>query len=66
LNENGFTYDFNLSRSRNSENPNKYEIKHTYRYEYDTDPGNEAVVYGTESLQVKNGRLSQVFSKFSL
>jgi hypothetical protein len=35
-----------------------------YRYEGDTDPGNEAVVYGTESSG-KMGRLSQAFSKFS-
>jgi hypothetical protein len=38
-----------LITKQKSENPNKYEIKHIYRYEGDTDPGNEAVVYGTES-----------------
>jgi hypothetical protein len=32
LNENGFTYDFNL-HERIVKNPHKYEIKHIYRYE---------------------------------
>jgi hypothetical protein len=55
LNENGFTYDFNLHEAEIPKNPNKYEIKHIYRYEGDTDPGNEAVVYGTESSSGKKG-----------
>jgi hypothetical protein len=37
LNENGFTYDFNMNRIL--QNPQKYEIKHIYRYEGNTDPG---------------------------
>jgi hypothetical protein len=37
---------------------------HIYRYEGD-DPGNEAVVYGTESSG-KKGRLSQAFLQIQL
>jgi hypothetical protein len=33
--------------------PAKYEIKHIYRYEGNTDPGDEAVVYG---IQSKSGK----------
>jgi hypothetical protein len=46
LNENGFTYDFNLHEQDIAKNQ-KYEIKHIYRYE-GTDPGDEAVVYGIQ------------------
>jgi hypothetical protein len=41
----------------------KYEIKHIYRYEGNTDPGDEAVVYGIQSNQEKRGlrrRLLQI------
>jgi hypothetical protein len=38
LNENGFTYDFNL-HEQDIAKPTKYEIKHIYRYEGNTDPG---------------------------
>jgi hypothetical protein len=43
LNENGFTYDFNL-HEQDIAKPAKYEIKHIYRYEGNTDPGDEAVM----------------------
>ncbi|NGY36926.1 hypothetical protein FQU23_005300 [Flavobacterium sp. XN-5] len=55
LNENGFTYDFNLHEEEIAKNPQKYEIKHIYRYEGDTDPGDEAVVYGIQSISGKKG-----------
>ncbi len=55
LNENGFTYDFNLHEEDIAKNPQKYEIKHIYRYEGDTDPGDEAVVYGIQSISGKKG-----------
>jgi hypothetical protein len=37
------------------QNPQKYEIKHIYRYEGNTDPGDEAVVYGIQSKSGKKG-----------
>jgi hypothetical protein len=55
LNENGFTYDFNLHEQDIAKNPQKYEIKHIYRYEGNTDPGDEAVVYGIQSKSGKKG-----------
>ncbi|WP_016989542.1 hypothetical protein [Flavobacterium sp. ACAM 123] len=55
LNENGFTYDFNLHEKDIAKNPKKYEIKHIYRYEGNTDPGDEAVVYGIQSKSGKKG-----------
>lgn len=55
LNEKGFTYDFNLHEEDIVKNPTKYEIKHIYRYEGNTDPGDEAVVYGIQSTSGKKG-----------
>jgi ABC-type phosphate transport system substrate-binding protein len=55
LNENGFSYDFNLHEEDIAKNPQKYEIKHIYRYEGNTDPGDEAVVYGIQSNSGKKG-----------
>ena len=55
LNENGFSYDFNLHEEDVAKNPQKYEIKHIYRYEGNTDPGDEAVVYGIQSNSGKKG-----------
>jgi hypothetical protein len=40
------------------QNPQKYEIKHIYRYEGNTDPGDEAVVYGIQSKSGKKGSSS--------
>jgi hypothetical protein len=63
LNENGFTYDFNL-HEQDIAKPAKYEIKHIYRYEGNTDPGDEAVVYGINPNQEK-GSSSQVLNSIS-
>jgi hypothetical protein len=41
------------------QNPQKYEIKHIYRYEGNTDPGDEAVNPNQEK-----GSSSQVCCKF--
>lgn len=62
LNENGFTYDFNLHEEDIINNPEKYEIQHVYRYEGDTDPGDEAVVYGIRSNSGKKGVFVAGFS----
>lgn len=55
LNEKGFTYDFNLNEDVIKKNPEKFEIVHVYRYEGDSDPGDEAVVYGIKSTSGKKG-----------
>jgi hypothetical protein len=55
LHEKGFTYDFNLHEQDIVKNPHRYEIKHIYRYEGETDPGDEAIVYGIKSTTGKKG-----------
>ncbi|MFZ1807481.1 MAG: hypothetical protein WAU36_09680 [Cyclobacteriaceae bacterium] len=54
LREKGFTYDFNLknncvSCSAGTFPPDEFEIIEVYRYEGQTDPADEATVYGIES-----------------
>jgi len=55
LNKNGFVNDFNLQDENIKKNPHNYEIEHVYRYEGDTDPGEEAVVYGIVSNSGQRG-----------
>jgi len=55
LNEKGFTYDFNIHEADIVKNPSKYEIVHIYRYEGDSNPDDEAVVYGIKSSSGKKG-----------
>lgn len=66
LNENGFTFDFNLHEEDIVKNPQKYQIKHIYRYEGDTDPGDESVVYGIQSTAGKKGVFVAGFSANSI
>lgn len=55
LNEKGFNYDFNLHEEDISKNPDKYEIVHVYRYEGDSNPDDEAIVFGIKSSSGKKG-----------
>jgi|TARA_R110000868_G_scaffold126870_2_gene334188 hypothetical protein len=55
LNEKGFTYDFNIHESEIIKNPERYEIKHIYRYEGNSNPDDEAIVYGIQSKSGKKG-----------
>ncbi|WP_268846535.1 hypothetical protein [Flavobacterium aestivum] len=55
LKEKGFTYDFNLNEADIVKNPDKYEIVHIYRYEGDSSPDDEAVVYGIKSSSGEKG-----------
>lgn len=54
LKEKGFTVDFNLQEDRIKNGGDEFEIVHIYRYEGQTDPGDEATVYGIRS---KNGEM---------
>ena len=63
LNEKGFTYDFNLNEADIVKNPQNYEIVHIYRYEGDTNPDDEATVYGIKSI--KNGKKGVFVAGFS-
>ncbi|MGA9638173.1 hypothetical protein [Flavobacterium sp.] len=55
LNEKGFTYDFNINEADIVKNPSRYEIVHIYRYEGDSNPDDEAIVYGIKSISGKKG-----------
>lgn len=55
LNEKGFTHDFNLDDEDISKNPDKYEIVYVYRYEGDSNPDDEAIVFGIKSKSGKKG-----------
>ncbi|MCG9793635.1 SH3 domain-containing protein [Flavobacterium algicola] len=55
LHENGFTYDFNIHEADIVKNPSKFEIVHVYRYEGDSNPDDEAVVYGIKCTTGKKG-----------
>lgn len=55
LKEKGFTEDFNLQEDRIKQNPDDFEIVHIYRYEGESDPGDEATVYGIKSKNGENG-----------
>jgi len=53
LNEKGYTTDFNLEEDRIKTHCDDFEIEHIYRYEGESDPGDEATVYG---IKAKNGQ----------
>ena len=62
LNEMGFTYDFNIDDSEITTNPENCEIQHVYRYEGDSNPDDEATVYGIKSISGKKGVFVTGFS----
>lgn len=54
LRQKGFTEDFNLQENclvcnSGKFNKDEFEVTHVYFYEGETDPGDEATVYGIES-----------------
>ena len=55
LKEKGFTTDFNLQESKITDSPDDFEIVHIYRYEGESDPGDEATVYGIKSKDGERG-----------
>lgn len=61
LQKKGFTIDFNLKENSLEHNADKFEtafeIVEVYRYEGDSDPGDEAAVYALESKSGQKGLL---------
>ena len=62
LKKRGFTMDFNLEENciichTEKFNVNDFEIVETYRFEGNTDPSDEAIVYAIESVDGKKGVL---------
>ncbi len=55
LKEKGYTTDFNLEEDRIKMNKDDFEIAHIYRYEGESDPGDEATVYGIKSKSGEKG-----------
>lgn len=55
LKEKGFTTDFNLQEDRIIDHQEDFEISHIYRYEGESDPGDEATVYGIKSKEGERG-----------
>lgn len=62
LNKKGFVNDFNLQDENIKKNPHQYEIVHIYRYEGNTNPDDEAVVYGIKSSSGEKGVFVAGFS----
>ena len=62
LKEKGFDHDFNLHTEAIKKNPNEYAVHHVYRYEGDSDPDEESVVYGIISISGKKGVFVSGFS----
>jgi hypothetical protein len=62
LKEKGFTHDFNLQQEAIKANPHAYSVEHVYRYEGDTDPSEESVVYGITSNSGEKGVFVSGFS----
>ncbi|CAH0335446.1 hypothetical protein FVB9288_01090 [Flavobacterium sp. CECT 9288] len=55
LKEKGFTVDFNIYDQDLIQNPSHYEIQHIYRYEGESNPDDEATVYGILSTTGQKG-----------
>jgi len=62
LKQRRFYYDFNLNHQAITENPNHYSVEHVYRYEGDSDPDEESLVYGIISDSGEKGILVADFS----
>ena len=62
LYEMGFDFDFNIDDSEITQYPDHCEIQHIYRYEGDSNPDDEATVYGIKS---KNGKKGVFVTGFS-
>lgn len=55
LKEKGYETDFNLQENALVKNPENYKITKIYRYEGDTDPDEEAFVFGIKSKSGEKG-----------
>jgi hypothetical protein len=69
----GFTIDFNIAFDKITctdnkvcLNPNQFEIVEVYRFEGDTDPGDENVVYAIESKDgTAKGSMSSAYGMYA-
>ncbi|MFP9117921.1 hypothetical protein ACLI08_09040 [Flavobacterium sp. RNTU_13] len=55
LAEKGYSTDFNLEEQRIVDHKDDFTIEHIYRYEGESDPGDEATVYGLKAVSGEKG-----------
>ena len=55
LAQKGYTTDFNLEEDRIKHHTDEFTVEHIYRYEGESDPGDEATVYGIISDKGEKG-----------
>jgi len=65
LAEKGYTVDFNIQEDRIINSPHDFQIMHVYRYEGESDPGDEATVYGIKSSTGEKGVFVAGLSTFT-
>lgn len=70
LKKRGYTMDFNLDENcivchEDRFNPGEFEITEVYRFEGNTDPADEAVVYAIESVKGQKGVLVNGYGAYS-
>lgn len=65
LKDKGFTVDFNIQEDKIINSPDSFEIVHVYRYEGESDPGDEATVYGIKSSTGEKGVFVAGLSTFT-
>lgn len=65
LKEKGFTVDFNNQEGRIINSPHDFTIVHVYRYEGESDPGDEAMVFGITSSTGEKGVFVAGLSAFT-
>lgn len=58
----GFVIDFNRQEEIIARNPTQFQIVHIYRYEGETNPDDQAIVYGIESIAGEKGVFVAGFS----
>ena len=65
LAQKGFTVDFNIQENRIINSPHDFQIEHVYRYEGESDPGDEAMVFGIKSSTGEKGVFVAGLSAFT-
>lgn len=72
LRDQGFTRDYNLKNDRLTcqqddleLHPDDFDIVNVFRFEGETDPGDEAVLYAVESKDGQKGTLVDAYGPYS-
>jgi hypothetical protein len=65
LAEKGYTVDYNLQEDKIINGPQDFTIEEMYRYEGETDPGDEATVFGIRSSTGEKGIFVAGMSAFA-